>query len=136
MLWSQTWTVAIHEASAWGGYKNATMGLVLDAGDLCRFGLTGAPSGSSQTFATDGACITQVAKQGLAAGAAAIFDSSGTNAHGGGGSAALVGWTEAVSGHTLTAVRRTQSYTIQLLGKDETSYNYADFQGTWEAIGR
>lgn len=136
VLWSQSWTVAIHDPTTQPGYQNATMGLFLDAGDLCKFGLSGAPSGSSQTFPTDGACITDTARQNLASGVAVIFDSNGQNARGDGGRAPLNGWVEAIAGHTVKYVRRTQTYSIQLLGAGDTSYNYADFQGTWEAIGR
>lgn len=132
VLWSQSWSVAIHEASANGGYNNATMGLELDAGSFCRFGGIGAASGTSQTFMTDGTCITASSAR---RGAAYIYDSNGVNPNGGGGSAELVGWVDAVSGHTVTGIRRTQTYTIQLLGSGSTSYNYADFTGTWEAIG-
>jgi len=134
VLWSQNWTVAIHSSSAAKGYPNATMGLALDAGDFCTFGFSGAPSGTSQDFQTDGACITQAAN--VASGVALIFDSNGMNSHGSGGRAPLSGWTEAVTGHTVTKLRRTQTYTIQLLGAGDTSYNYADFEGKWEAIGR
>jgi hypothetical protein len=137
VLWSQSWTVALHDEYSGGNFPHATMGLFLDAGDLCRFGLTGAPSGSSQTFPTDGTCITPLAQQHLASGSAIVCDSNGVNGPGGGGggSAALVGWVEAVSGHTVKYLRRTQTYTIQLLGSGSTAFNYADFQGTWEAIG-
>lgn len=136
VLWTQSWTVAIHDSSAMTGYKNATMGLALDAGDLCRFGFGGSPSGSSQEYPTDGACITEGVRAMAAQGVAVIFDSAGMNAHGSGGRTALAGWTEAITGHTVTRLRRTQTYTIQLLGAVDTSYNYADFEGKWEAIGR
>lgn len=136
VLWSQSWTVAIHNSSAMTGYKNATMGLALDAGDLCRFGFSGSPSGSSQEFATDGSCITEGIRAMAAQGVAVIFDSAGANAHGSGGRTAIAGWTEAITGHVVTKLRRTQTYTIQLLGAGDTSYNYADFEGKWEAIGR
>lgn len=136
VLWSQSWTVAIHNSSAMVGYKNATMGLALDAGDLCRFGFNGSPSGSSQEYPTDGACISEAARGMVAGGSAIIFDSAGMNAHGMGGRAPLSGWTEAITGHSVTKLRRTQTYTIQLLGAGDTSYNYADFEGKWEAYGR
>lgn len=136
VLWSQSWTVAIHNSSAMVGYKNATMGLALDAGDLCRFGFSGSPSGSSQEYPTDGACISEAVRGMVASGVAVIFDSAGMNAHGMGGRAPLAGWTDAIAGHAVTKLRRTQTYTIQLLGAGDTSYNYADFEGKWEAIGR
>lgn len=136
VLWSQSWTVAIHSSSAMVGYKNATMGLALDAGDLCRFGFSGSPSGSSQEYPADGACISEAARGMVAGGSAIIFDSAGMNAHGMGGRAPLAGWTEAVTGHSVTKLRRSQTYTVQLLGAGDTSYNYADFEGKWEAIGR
>lgn len=136
VLWSQSWTVAIHNSVAWKGYKDATMGLFLDAGDFCKFGFMGATSGSSQEFATDGACISEAVRGMVASGSAVIFDSAGMNAHGSSGNAPLSGWTEAVTGHTVTKLRRTQTYTIQLLGSGDTSYNYADFEGKWEAIGK
>lgn len=136
VLWSQSWTVAIHASSAMTGYKNATMGLALDAGDLCRFGFIGSPSGSSQEYQTDGTCISEGVRAMAARGVAVIFDSAGMNAHGSGGRVALSGWTEAITGHAVTKLRRTQTYTIQLLGAGDTSYNYADFDGKWEAIGR
>lgn len=135
VLWSQFWTVAIHPTgSGSGGYPNATMGLALDAGDFCQFGFSGASSGSSQEYPTDGACITT--NVNVASGVALIFDSNGMNSRGSGGRAPLAGWTEAVTGHTVTKLRRSQTYTIQLLGSGDTSANYADFEGKWEAVGR
>lgn len=134
VLWSQSWTVAIHEAATSPGYDNATMGLFLDAGDLCKFGLMGAPSGSTQTFDTDGACITEAAN--VASGVAVIFDANGQNAHGDGGRAPIAGWSVAIAGHVVKYIRRRQTYSIQLLGAGDTSWNYADFQGTWEAVGQ
>jgi hypothetical protein len=133
VLWSQTWTVAIHDPVTQPGYKDATMGLALDAGDMCKFGFNGSPSGTSQTFTTDGTCIT--AAGSLVSGVAVIFDKDGMNARGTAGRAALSGWESAVSGHTVKYLRRTQTYTIQLLGSAETSFNYADFTGKWEAVG-
>lgn len=136
VLWSQSWTVAIHPTGGGtGGYQNATMGLAFDAGDLCKFGFSGAASGSAQDFPTDGACITETAKQHLASGSVVIYDSAGMHGIVGGGSAPITGWVEAVTGHTVVSVRRTQTYTIQLLGSGDTSANYADFEGKWEAIG-
>lgn len=132
VLWSQTWTVAIHAASAYGGYKDATMGLAFDAGTGCRFGFNGSPTGAAQEFPTDGKCITAASTK---SGSAFVYDAQGMNPNGGGGSAPIVGWAEAVSGKTVLRLRRTQTYTIQLLGTGNTSWNYADFSGTWEAIG-
>lgn len=136
VIWSQAWTVAIHPSSGNGGYANATMGLALEAGDFCRFGFEGSPSGSSQEYPTDGACISESVRGMVASGVAVIFDSNGMNANGSGGRAPLAGWTEAVIGHTVTKLRRTQTYTIQLLGTGSTSANYADFDGKWEAVGK
>ena len=125
--------MAIHSAAAYGGYEMATMGLALDAGDLCRFGFVGAPSGSSQTYPTDGACITAAS---LRSGKAIVYDAQGANGNAVGGSAPIVGWNEAVTGHVVTGLRRTQTYTCQLVGSGDTSWNYCDFTGRWEAIGR
>lgn len=132
VLWSQTWTVAIHTPMAQPGFPNATMGLALDAGEDCRFGFVGAASGSTQTYPTDGACITAAAN--VASGKAIVFDQTGKSGAIG-GSALLTGWTAAVTGHRVTAIRRTQTYTVQLLGAPPESFNYADFEGRWEAIG-
>lgn len=136
VIWTQSWTVAIHEASAWRGYPDATMGLTIAAGDFCRFGFAGAASGTAQEYQTDGTCITDAVKAQIASGSAVIFDAAGMNSHGGGGTMPLSGWIEAVTGHTVTKIRRSQTYSIQLLGAGDTSYNYADFEGKWEAIGR
>lgn len=123
----------IHSAVANDGYKNATMGLLFDAGIGCRFGTSGSPSGETQSFPTDGGCITSVL--GDLYGSAVIYDENGANAHGSAGRAKLVGYREAVTGHRVTAIRRSQTYTIKLNGTGPSSYNYADFQGTWEALG-
>lgn len=133
VLWSQSWSVAIHSAVANGGYENATMGLLFDAGTGCRFGTSGSPSGTTQTYPTDGACITGYL--GTAVGSAVIYDKDGSNAHGSAGRTEIVGWKAAVMGHKVTALRRTQTYTIKLNGTGPSSYNYADLEGKWEAIG-
>jgi hypothetical protein len=108
------------------------MGLALDAGDLCRFGLTGAPSGSSQTFATDGACITAAAS--VASGRFLVCDSTGAMSVASVGGAKLAGWTESISGHRVTYLKRTQTYSLQYIGGDLKT-NFGTFDGTWEAWG-
>jgi hypothetical protein len=133
VLWSQTWTVAIHTPMAQPGFTDATMGLALTAGEDCRFGLVGAASGTTQTYPTNGACITAAAN--VASGKAIVFDKTGKTSGAIGGSAGLSGWTAAVTGHRVTAIRRTQTYTVQLLGAPPESFNYADFEGRWEALG-
>jgi hypothetical protein len=131
VLWSQEWSVEVHEAKAYGAAEGDTMGLVLDAGDGCSFGRQGAASGSTQTYETNGACITAFsAPQGFAA-----FFSADGKTSGSAGRADLAGWKEAVSGHTVKALRRTQTYTIQLLGSDNMRWDYSDFTGKWEALG-
>lgn len=132
VLWSQAFTAAIHDPAAYGGYQGATMGLYLDAGEGCRFGLTGSPSGTVQTYPTDGQCITA---RKTVTGGVQFYDANGKGPRGTAGVAELTGWTEAVTGHTVTALRRTQTYTVQLLGTGDMSWNYADFTGTWEALG-
>jgi len=132
VLWSQDWTVGVHDAVAYGAAEGDTMGMVLDAGPGCVFGLSrAAPSGESQTFDTDGNCITEYSSP---TGFAAFFSAAGkTSGHS--GSADLVGWKTAVAGHTVKYLRRSQTYTIQLLGSDNQRWNYADFTGKWEAVG-
>lgn len=131
VIWSQDWTVAVHSAVAYGAAEGDTMGLQLDAGEGCLFGHGGAPSGSSQTYETDGTCITKFSSP---TGSAVFWTTSG-NTDGVAGIAELVGWKEAVSGHTVKHLRRTQTYTVQLLGSGNMTWDYADFSGKWEALG-
>jgi hypothetical protein len=131
VLWSQTWTVEVHEPTAYGAVSGTKMALILDAGPLCRFGMMGADSGSTQEYDTDGACIT---KFSAPSGHATFYAPDGTS---GGfvGRADLVGWKEAVQGKTVLKLRRTQTYDTQVLGAGETAWNFADFTGKWEAVG-
>jgi hypothetical protein len=131
VLWSQDWTVEVHEPVAYDAIEGDTMGFGLDAGQGCRFGNDGAPSGSTQTYETDGKCISAVS----AAAVQAVFYGLDGKSHGVGGRMLLVGWKEAVTGHTVKSLRRTQTYTIQLLGSDNQRWDYADFTGKWEAVG-
>jgi hypothetical protein len=132
VLWSQEWSVEVHEAKAYGAAEGDTMGLVLDAGQGCRFGQAGAASGSTRTFETDGKCITAFSGP---TGFAAFFGTDGKTS-GNLGRAELVGWKEAVNGHTIKSLRRSQTYTIQLLGSGSETWNYVpEFHGTWEALG-
>lgn len=131
VLWSQEWTVAVHSAAAYGAAEGDAMGLFLDAGQGCKFGQQGAASGTSQDFETDGQCITAFSAP---AGAASFFSASGMQGVSA-GRADLVGWDEAVEGKTVLFLRRTQTYTMQLLGSGNQRWNYADFTGRWEAWG-
>lgn len=131
VLWSQEWTVEVHSAIAYGAAEGDQMGLILDAGQGCRFGLEGAASGSTQTYETDGACITAFSN---AVGAAGFF--GGGMSKGTAGRMPLEGWKEAVAGHTVTSIRRTQTYTLQVLGVGDEAWAYADFYGKFEAIGK
>lgn len=133
VLWSQSWTVAIHEASGGKACANATMGLMVDGGSLCRLGNMGVPSGTSQTIATDITCL----KDALTAvyGVAVVYDSTGKQICGSAGRAELAGWKEAVEGHKVTALRRSQTYTVKVVGSGSSAYNYADFAGTLEIVG-
>jgi hypothetical protein len=130
VLWSQRFTGTLTEGQP--GFPDATMGLTLDAGDLCRFGHYGSPSGSSQTFPTDGACITAAIT--VAGGKVTVYDSAGMKSGGFAGSAPLTGWIEAVTGHRVTYLRRTQTYSLQYIGADLKT-NFGTFDGTWEAWG-
>lgn len=132
VLWSQDWNVEVHEATAYGAVPGTKMGLILDAGKLCRFGFEAGDSGTSQEYETDGKCITEFSAP---MGAPVFFapDGTGRNA---GGRMDLVDWKEAVQGKTVLKLRRTQTYTVQLLGSGEMRWNYADFTGRWEAIGK
>lgn len=127
--------MAIHDDSASSkGCANATMGLMVDGGSLCRFGNMGVASGTSQTIATDIKCLVDSAV--AVYGSAVVYDSTGKQICGGAGRAELVGWKEAIAGRKVTALKRAQTYTIQLIGPaDSSGYNYADFTGTLEIIG-
>ena len=130
VLWSQTFNVAIHSAVAHPGVQNAKMGLFIDGGDGCRFWQSEpADSGTTQTVTTDATCIHEVS----ARASALIFD--GTTAKGFAGTTSLSGWDAAVSGHYVSFLRRTQTYTISVQGADSNSFNYADFTATLEVVG-
>lgn len=131
VLWSQDWTVEVHEAVAYGAVAGTKMGLILDAGPQCRFGLAAADSGTSQEYETDGKCITAFSAP---MGAAGFFTPSGM-ADSTAGRRDLMGWKEAVQERTVLRLRRTQTYEIQQFGSGGNAWNYADFSGKWEAIG-
>ena len=133
VLWSQNWTVAIHAKSGSMACPNATMGLMVDGGSLCRFGDMGAASGSSQTIATDIKCLVDrlVAVHGVAV----VYDTAGEQICGSAGRTELTGWKEAIAGHQVTALKRSQTYTVKVVGSGSAAYNYADFTGTLEIIG-
>jgi hypothetical protein len=130
VLWSQTWTVEVHEPTAYGAVSGTKMALILDAGPLCRFGFMAADSGSTQEYETDGKCITNYSSP---MGGAVFYEPSGSSANA--RRSDLVGWKEAVQGKTVIKLRRTQTYETQVLGAGETAWNFADFTGKWEAIG-
>ena len=131
VLWSQSWTVEVHEAKSYGAVAGTKMALILDAGQLCRFGFMVADSGTSQEYETDGKCITAYSAP---MGGPAFYapDGSSSNA---GGRVELMGWKEAVQGKTVVKLRRTQTYEVQILGSGNDAWAYADFSGVWEAIG-
>lgn len=130
VLWSQSWTVAVHDPIGYGAVEGTKMALILDAGQLCRFGFMAADSGSTQEYETDGRCITAFSAP---SGAAAFYAPDGSSSST--GRAGLVGWKEAVRGKTVLRLRRTQTYETQVLGVAPQAWSYADFTGKWEAVG-
>ena len=131
VLWSQTWTVALHGTDVRSETEGDRMGLMISAGKGCEFGAEPGLSGETKSYPTNGACISAAISS--ARGGAAVF--SGTDQIAWTGSAELSGWTAAVTGHTVLYLRRTQTYELWLLDNGAWTYDYADFTGTWEAVG-
>ena len=136
VLWSQQWAVQVHSPVAYGASEGARMGLSFEAGgQSCLFGLEPARSGSTQRYATGLSCITERFEQGGGAVSRAYFFDKEGNPNGYAPAAAIEGLAEALKGHTLMYLSRTQSYKIELRQSAGQRWNYADFYGKWEAVG-
>jgi hypothetical protein len=132
VLWSQAFSCGIHMKVASPGDSTAKFALTIDAGQDCRFGLKPSELGTND-FTTDAKCI---AANPMPQGQATLFDSMGTRAFC--GRATLDGFAAAVSGHKITKLHRSQSFTISIQGGIEgtpQSWTEGDVTGTWEAWG-
>lgn len=130
VLWSQTWTVELHGTDVRSSTEGDQMGLRLQAGEGCVFGDSPTASGATQVWPF-GTCSTEH----MATASTSIRVWSGKTPVATRSVADLTGWTEAVTGHTVLYLRRSQTYELYLLSNGEWSYDYADFTGTWEAVG-
>lgn len=127
VLWSQTWTVAIHDESVSSTTEGDQMGIRIVAGE-CIIGDEPSPSGEVRMYSVPIGCRLDMAR-----GAVSVF--SGSKPLTALAGANLAGWTAAVTGHTVLYLRRTQTYELWLLDNGDWTYDYADFTGTWEAVG-